>query len=185
MSDIFLADAPDAIPVLMLDKESLQGWLESAAPAACNWVAANGFEAEAGSALVLPDANGRPTRVLAGSDGPGDMWAPGGLPRRLRSGAFRIENDLDAAEATRAATAWGLGCYAFDAYSDSKGRGHASLVWPANADRERRAGDGRGAGNGARPHQYACQRHGAGAAGSRRPGTRHPPRRAGLLHRRR
>ena len=30
----------------------------------------------------------------------------------------------------------GLGCYTFDAYSDSKRRDHPSLVWPANADRK-------------------------------------------------
>ena len=135
MTDIFLADAADAAPVLVLDKPGLQGWLESAGPAARNWVAANGFEAEPGSALVLPDGEGRAARVLAGAEGPGDMWAYGGLPQRLRSGAFRIENELDAPDATRAAVAWGLGCYAFDAYSDSKRRSHASLVWPANADR--------------------------------------------------
>ena len=135
MSAVFLADAADAVPVLILDKQSLPGWLEGAAPAARNWAAANGFEAEAGSALVLPDADGRAARVLAGADGPADMWACGGLPRLLRSGAFRIENDLDAAGATRAAAAWGLGCYAFDAYSGSRKRSHASLVWPAKADR--------------------------------------------------
>ena len=135
MTDIFLSDAPDAVPVLIVDKESLQGWLESADPASRNWVAANGFEAEAGSALVLPGLDGKAARVLAGADSPGDMWACGSLPRRLKNGAFRIENDLDAATATRAATAWGLGCYAFDAYSDSKSRSHASLLWPANADR--------------------------------------------------
>ena len=135
MTDIFLSDAPDAVPVLIVDKESLQGWLESADPASRNWVAANGFEAEAGSALALPGPDGKAVRVLAGAERPGDMWACGSLPRRLKSGAFLIENDLDAAAATRAATAWGLGCYAFDAYSGSKSRNHASLLWPANADR--------------------------------------------------
>ena len=135
MTDMFLADAADAVPVLIVDKEGLQGWLERAGPIERNWVDASGFDADPGSALVLPDAEGRAARVLAGAEGSGDMWACGGLPRRLRRGAFRIENDLDPAEATRAATAWGLGCYAFDAYSASKSRAHASLVWPANANR--------------------------------------------------
>ena len=135
MTDMFLDDAPDAAPVFILDKVGLQGWLENAAPSARNWVGANGFEAKAGNALVVPDAEGKAACVLVGAEGPGDMWACGGLPRHLRSGAFRIENTLDAAEATRAATAWGLGCYVFDAYSGDKNRSHAHLVWPAKADR--------------------------------------------------
>ena len=135
MTDIFLDDAPNAVPVLILNKKGLQDWLEKAGPIERNWAGANGFDAKPGSALVLPDADGRAARVLAGAEGPGDMWACGGLPRQLRSGVFRIENDLAPAEATRAATAWGLGCYAFDAYSGGKSRKHASLVWPANADR--------------------------------------------------
>ncbi len=136
MTDMFLADAPDAVPVLIVDGKSLQGWLKSADPVSRNWVAANGFDAEPGSALVLPGADGKAERVLAGAESPGDMWACGGLPRRLKSGAFRIENDLGAAEATRAATAWGLGCYAFDAYSGTRSRSHAGLAWPADADRD-------------------------------------------------
>ena len=135
MTDMFLADSPDAVPVLLLNREDLKRWLESAGPGDRNWVAANGFDAEPGGVLTLPDADGMAARVLAGTDGPGDMWSCGGLPHRLKSGAFRIENELGPDEATRAAIAWGLGCYAFDAYSDSKGRNCASLVWPANADR--------------------------------------------------
>ena len=135
MTDIFLADAADAVPVLLLNEKGLQGWLDSAGAGDRNWVAANGFEAEAGTTLVLPDAEGKAARVLAGAEGPGDMWACGGLPGRLKGGAFRIENELGPGEATRAAAAWGLGCYAFDVYSDGKSRNHASLVWPENADR--------------------------------------------------
>ncbi len=135
MTDIFLDDAPEAVPVLILDKESLQDWLEDAGPVARNWANTNSFDAEPGSMLVLPEADGRAARVLAGAERPGDMWACGGLPRRLRSGTFHIENALTPGEATRAATAWGLGCYAFDAYSGSGGGKHASLVWPENTDR--------------------------------------------------
>ena len=135
MTDIFLADAAGAVPVFLLNKKGLQGWLDSAGAADRNWVAANGFEAEPGSMLVLPDPEGKAARVLAGAEEPGDMWACGGLPGRLKGGVFRIENELGPDESTRAATAWGLGCYAFDAYSDSKSRNHASLVWPENADR--------------------------------------------------
>ena len=135
MTDIFLAAAPDAAPVLLLNREDLKGWLERAGPRDRNWVAANRFEAEPGGALMLPDADGKAARVLVGTGEPGDMWSCGGLPRRLKSGAFRIENELGPGESTRAAIAWGLGCYAFDAYSDSNSRTHASLVWPANADR--------------------------------------------------
>jgi len=135
VSEIFLAEAPDAAPVLLLNAEGLQAWLERAGDADRNWVAANAFEAAPGSVLMLPAPDGKAARVLAGAERPGDMWACGGLPRRLRRGAFRLENDLEPAEATRAAIAWGLGCYAFDAYSDKHRRDCASLVWPANADR--------------------------------------------------
>ena len=135
MTDIFLAGTADAVPVLLLNREDFKGWLECAGPGDRNWVAANGFDAEPGGVLTLPDADGMAARVLVGTDGPGDMWACGSLPRRLKSGAFRIENELGPGDATRAAIAWGLGCYAFDAYSNSNSRNRASLVWPANADR--------------------------------------------------
>ncbi len=133
--DIFLDDAPDAAPVLLLDEAGLERWREGAPEAHRNWAAANGFEAKAGSMTMLPDADGRPARVLAGAKRLDDMWAWAGLPRRLGRGAFRLENALGEAEATRAAIAWGLGCYAFDAYSDSKRRPFARLVWPEAADR--------------------------------------------------
>ncbi len=123
-------------------RAGLPRFLKSASAAHRRYVAQTGFKAGTGEFLTLPGRDGGIDRVIVGvperesSDGAGNLfWAWAGLPLRLPDGSYRIDPEpQDATEATRIATAWGIGSYAFDRYKKAA-RLPAELVWPAKADR--------------------------------------------------
>jgi len=124
-------------PILLLTKSELPGWLKGANAAVRRWARGNGFAAKPGEICVLPGRDGAPSRVLVGAlgnQGPEDFWHVAGLPLRLPEGSYRLESEPQAGPATRFATAWGIGSYAFDRYRKAP-RPPAHLVWPRQADR--------------------------------------------------
>ena len=123
----------DATPLTPLAADELAGWLDGQPPEIRAWLEAGAFKAKAGSILRLPDAAGRPGRVVAGLGDAEDLWAWADLPARLGAGSYAIDRPLDPARATRAATGWALGSYAFERYKKRE-NGVASLVWPKEAD---------------------------------------------------
>ena len=55
----------NAIPLVLLDRASLSGWLTQQPAATGRWARTQAFTAEAGSALLVPDADGAPRCALA------------------------------------------------------------------------------------------------------------------------
>ena len=122
-------DALSAVPVRAVTPETL-----AAAPEA-GWAAAAGFDAAAGSVLLVPDGEGRVGAVLFGL-GKGDR-APllaGKLATALPAGTYRLESGFD--DPALAALAFALGAYRFTRYRAPAGEAPC-LVVPAGADAAR------------------------------------------------
>ena len=129
------AGGTDAIPILPLSGPQFRDWLARQTAPRKAWIEAQGFAAEPGSLCLLADAKGRPERVLFGHDG-ADVWSLAHLPGKLGKGFFRLEADLEADAADRAAIAWALAGYQFTRYRGRNGREWPVLTWPTRADRD-------------------------------------------------
>lgn len=122
------------IPITPVASKALAAWLERQPERIARWVKGSRFEAKPGQFLLLPGDDGAPGSVLLGVEDRPDTWSWGGLPLALPEGRYRVDAQLSAAHATRAALGWGLGGYQFTRYRKAK-RKPAALVWPETADR--------------------------------------------------
>ncbi|HKY95057.1 MAG TPA: leucyl aminopeptidase family protein, partial [Kiloniellales bacterium] len=123
-----------AIPVHLVTKDSLKGWLETATAADRGWVAANGFEGKAGTRLLLPGGEGALAAALYAFDPAAGPFAFSALGAGLPAGTYRIETRLDRGMADDVAIGFALAHYRFDRYRKME-RSKALLVWPKAADR--------------------------------------------------
>ena len=124
----------DAVPIIALEADALDGWLRRNPGPLRRWVQATGFSGAAGSHCLLPGADGRLDGVLAGIDRRDGPWALAGLPERLPPGRYALAGRVGRAEANDAALGWGLASYRFTRYRADK-RERPLLVWPQAADR--------------------------------------------------
>ncbi|WP_390867077.1 leucyl aminopeptidase family protein [Prosthecodimorpha staleyi] len=95
----------------------LSALLDSLPPAAATFARASGFEAAAGSHLVVPEASGGIGAVLFGLGKAGEAASPfliGKLSTLLPAGDYRFASGV--ADETLAALAWALGAYRFRRY---------------------------------------------------------------------
>ncbi|WP_018872601.1 M17 family metallopeptidase [Thioalkalivibrio sp. ALJ16] len=137
MDSAFVASSDTAVPLIPVSRESLPVRLESAPEAWRNWVAASGYEAEPGTTLRIPDAEGGLAAVLAGFDAETPIWMLAAAAESLGTGDYQLEVDfLNPDVQNLAAIGWGLGRYRFDRYREAPDRA-PRLVWPVDADRER------------------------------------------------
>ena len=146
MAFSLIDDSAGAISMVGLTKDRLPAWLAEAPERERNWLTATGFGAEPGKHALVPDENGRLSRVAVGFGEGGEagagIWALAGLPDALPEGSYRLENPPDGADPTHLALGWALATYAFTRYRAKKATATA-LVWPEGADRalvERLAG---------------------------------------------
>ncbi len=140
MAFSLIDDTAGAIPVVVLTKDRLPGWLAEAPERERNWLTAIGFGADQGKLTLVPGDNGQLARVMVGLGGDstdaGGMWALAGLPEALPEGSYRLESMPDGADPSHLALGWALATYAFTRYRARKGTA-AALVWPEGADRGR------------------------------------------------
>ncbi|SDH11040.1 leucyl aminopeptidase family protein [Roseospirillum parvum] len=145
-----LSEAEDAppLPLSGVATDELGRWLIGQTPRQRTWIEANGFTAEAGQLLALPDGEGRLAGRLFGLGEGDDPWLLAALPGRLGGGLHALDPDTErrlgarfgstGAGATWSAIAWALGSYRPAAAEGTGGGGAAPrLVWPAAADRGR------------------------------------------------
>lgn len=62
----FAEAADHATPLVVLEKDTLAQWLEGQTASVQRWVASNGFTAELGQTLLVPDGDATPVMALAG-----------------------------------------------------------------------------------------------------------------------
>jgi leucyl aminopeptidase len=127
-------DAP-TIPLIPVGPDSLEIVTKDLAPGTDGWVKATGYSGKPGAVLLLPgDEPGRITGALVGVENDRDIWSWGGAQQALPPGSYRIEGDLSADAAGRAAMGWALGSYAFTRYKQND-RSARYLVWPNGVNR--------------------------------------------------
>ncbi len=108
--------AARAIPLTAVTKATLRATAAKLGKSAANWIGASGFDAAPGTFCLLPDAQGKVRRVLAGIASVDDLYALAGLPFKLPEGNYRLDDGGVAIDAERAALGWGLGAYQFARY---------------------------------------------------------------------
>ena len=129
-------DDTGAIGLTPVRTGSLEDALKRLPAPAAGWVKAAGFTAKPGSVLLLPGGGDSPLAgALVGVEGDRDIWSWGAAAHALPQGRYRIEGDLAAESANRAALGWALGSYVFSRYK-SNDRSPRMLVWPKGADRK-------------------------------------------------
>src|SRR5215469_778181 len=80
-----------ALPLTLVTRESLVPALSKLDPAIARWVEATRFTADAGQYLLVPGADGKPLRVLAGAGESDAIWDLAGLPDALPEGAYALD----------------------------------------------------------------------------------------------
>lgn len=113
---MFTTASSNAIPIYSLDATGLEAWLASATDPARRWVKATGFDAAAGTHLLIPDTDGSSVAVLAGRQPSDRLYALSHLPGVLPAGDYELTADWPDEALERALIGWGLGCYRFDRY---------------------------------------------------------------------
>lgn len=120
-------DRAQATPLLLLDRAAFAAWRDTLPATQRAWIEANGFDAGAGSFLLLPAADGRPGGVAVGVGDADDPLALAHLPPLLPAGTYCLaESSPLRIDPALALLGWGLGGYRFERYQ--KPRPLARLV---------------------------------------------------------
>ena len=121
MAFSLIDDDAGAVPVELVSKAGFSRWRETAGSRERDWAASIGFAGEAGKLALVPDADGRLGRVLAGiGDDEAAIWAAAGLPEPLPPGTYRLAAVPEGADPSRMALGWALATYSFDLYRKKK-----------------------------------------------------------------
>ena len=106
-------DGRDATLIEVVAKPELAAWRQAQDEQTRAWLDAARFQANAGEAVRVAQADGKPGRVIAGLGDQANLESLGALPFRLAAGDYRL---APTAYARQLALGWGLGAYRFGAY---------------------------------------------------------------------
>ena len=145
MAFSLIDDEAGAVPVEHGVESRVSRWRETAAARERDWAAAIGFAGEAGKLALVPDADGRLGRVLAGiGDGEAAIWAAAGLPEALPPGTYRLGTHARGGRSEPGRARLGARhLFVRPVPQEKEGTAPPRLVWPKGADRglvERLAG---------------------------------------------
>jgi leucyl aminopeptidase len=138
VSDIFLEDFENPIPVYVAPEAALDAVLERLGPVTERWLKVQGFKGQAGKLVQCPNPQGGLGAAVLGLGDNEDKLAAGALSANLPEGAYRIDASFGGPGPDDLALGWAMGAYAYDRYKTSgpKPKG-AKLVWPEGARRDR------------------------------------------------
>ena len=136
----FADDDGSARPLHAVTKDGLDAWLGRLDDRARAWATAQGFEAQAGRVLTIPDADGGIAAAAVGLGGAKDRarkrFVLGGARSALPDGTWRLEGTFDDAGLAEAALGWLMAGYRFDRYAKNAAP-KAMLVAPDGVDAAR------------------------------------------------
>jgi len=115
-----LRRSTQAVPLTAVTAATLKRTLDKLGKGAAQWARANEFQAEPGTFCLLPDAQGKIKRALAGIAVADDLYALASLPLRLPAGTYRLDDVAISLDAARMALGWGLGAYQFTRYRKAR-----------------------------------------------------------------
>jgi leucyl aminopeptidase len=110
------AQAPDAIPLLAVDKDNLDAVCGLFGPEVRRWCSAHAFAGDNGRFVLVPGKDGAPAAVLAGCDRRDPLFALASLPLRLPEGDYALDARGLGLDPAQVALGWALGSYQFDRY---------------------------------------------------------------------
>jgi leucyl aminopeptidase len=129
---VLIASNRSAIPIAVIAAANWPAARAKLAPGLRRWADANGFKAQPGRVLCLPDAAGEVTRVLAGAAAADDAFLLARSCRGLPEGVYTIEGDVPRPDLL--ALGWCLEAYDFHRYRKPAAP-PPRLVCPAGVDR--------------------------------------------------
>ena len=130
---VLLAPSEKGIPINVIAPESWDKARRKLSAETRTWCGANGFSAQPGRVLTVPDQAGAILRVLVGLPKDTEGFALSKLCLSLPEGTYRFDNDMDGA--ALAALGWCLEAYGFESYGKVR-MPAARLVCPPGVDRE-------------------------------------------------
>jgi leucyl aminopeptidase len=133
-TDFYSDQSAGACPIHAVDAERLAALLGKMTDAHRGWVRSTGWQAKAGTVLVLPGGDGSVAAVLAGKGGAEPFWTLAAIPGQLPSGTYVFADEVDGEEPARRALAWGIGQYAFSRQANYKRAEPRKLAWPEGVD---------------------------------------------------
>ncbi len=115
MLNCFITESTQpAVPITIVTPQTYTDWLSSQPQTTNTWLAATQFQADAGTVRLMPDVNGKLTRVVCDVSELDNLWSVGHLPYALPEGMYTFDS-VNTYE-TAYAVAWGLGAYQFSRY---------------------------------------------------------------------
>jgi len=106
-----------ATPILLLPQKQTADWLAQQNEFTRNWLhATNNLRLDAGTVLLLPNSDGKLSRIVCCIADERDLWSVAALPFSLPPGTYSLERVPDE---VRFCLAWGLGAYQFTRYKAS------------------------------------------------------------------
>ncbi|MDR3450316.1 MAG: leucyl aminopeptidase family protein [Alphaproteobacteria bacterium] len=134
MADILLTRAPkNATPLLLLTEKAFGAWAKKKPKRIGQWMATHEFAAKPGTFWLVPDAEGKVERVVAGISETPSLWDIADFSTRLPAGSYALESDAHLAYQEWLALGWVLGAHKFTRYKKAAAP-KAKLVLPPGAD---------------------------------------------------
>lgn len=127
------ARSKKATPIIAVSKASLSKAIGSFPAPQKKWIKANGYTADSGKILVVPDEKGAISAVLFGTDDAATPLNTGALAAKLPDGCYRLQMQGDL---HGAALGIALGAYRFTRYKEHK-RSKVEFVLPEGVDKQR------------------------------------------------
>ncbi|MFT4178784.1 MAG: leucyl aminopeptidase family protein [Thermomonas sp.] len=112
----FTASSNTALPLHIIDKAGFAAWRDAQPAPVQAWLAAQRFDASAGSAQSWADAEGKLAGAVIGIGDACDPFSYSHAVKTLPVGDWKIANTLDADARAALQLGWGLGLYRFDRY---------------------------------------------------------------------
>jgi leucyl aminopeptidase len=133
MSQFFTHSAKSSVPIVVLTVGGFAAWLKREHTVTQAWVKSQGFTPKPDSALIVPDAKGAISKIVAITADIPTVWSLAHLPALIPAGTYRIESDWKNTQLANAALGFVLAQYQFDAYRKIEPK-KLTLVLPKQID---------------------------------------------------
>lgn len=128
----FTDDDSRSLPLHVVSRTTFASWHAAQSPAAAEWLDAQAFDGSPGTALTLPDKDGRIASAVIGTGDPLDPYSYAHVPFALPPRTWRLTDDMDPAALAALQLGWGLGAYRFDRYKQPSRQPAQLLLVPAS-----------------------------------------------------
>lgn len=106
----------NAVPIHLLTTKAYPAWRKKQPAHVQAWLAAQGFEARAGSRCLLADASGKLAGVAMGAGESVDMWSLADVSAKLPKGSYALANEKNVGDVDALYLGYLLGRYQFSAF---------------------------------------------------------------------